>query len=181
MGTDVVLAATWAALAADNLLLARRSPWPPRPPCFLRLGFAAGLLAVALGLEGLTGRLLYHPAAAAAGLLLAAGGLSLHATARRTLGSSWTESIVADPASGFVEHGPYAVVRHPLYLGLLLMAAGTVLAHPSPATVCAAAGLTIGIARKLRSEERALRAAFGARHAAYAARVPALLPLGRHR
>ena len=75
-----------------------------------------------------------------------------------------------------VTRGPYALVRHPLYLGILLLAAGSALAHPSLAVVSAAAGLAAGIAYKIPGEERALRATCGDAYARYAAEVPALFP-----
>ena len=79
-----------------------------------------------------------------------------------------------------VTAGPYAHVRHPLYLAILLLTLGTVLAHPSAATACIALGLATGVAIKIPMEERALRATLGERYARYAARVPALVPrLGR--
>ena len=79
-----------------------------------------------------------------------------------------------------VEHGPYAAVRHPLYLALLLLAAGTVLVHTSLATACLLVGISAGTTLKIRIEERALRAALPD-YARYAAEVPALLPRRRGR
>ena len=67
-------------------------------------------------------------------------------------------------------------MRHPLHAGIFLLTVGTVVAHPSVATICGAVGLTVGLALKIRREERALATAFGARWHAYRARVPALVP-----
>jgi protein-S-isoprenylcysteine O-methyltransferase Ste14 len=184
---DVLIAAAWIGLAADNL---RRS-WRERdararlPPAVsgprasraARLGATAVLIAGGLLLERRTGgRLAFHPLAASIGIGLTAAGLALHARARRALGVLWSSAIIARPGLPFVSGGPYAVVRHPIYLGVLLLAAGTLLAHPSVATICIAVGLTVGIAVKIPAEERTLRSAYGESWTRYAASVPALIP-----
>jgi len=185
---DVLIAAAWIGLAADNLRLSRREQEArarlppavssgPRASRAARLGAIAVLICGGLVLERLTGgRLAFHPLAAVAGIALAAAGLALHARARRALGVLWSSAIAVRPGQPIVTRGPYAVVRHPIYLGVLLLAAGTLLAHPSAATICIAAGLAIGVAWKIPAEERTLRAAYGEAWARYAAGVPALLP-----
>jgi len=87
-----------------------------------------------------------------------------------------TDVIAVRARHEVVDHGPYARVRHPIYLGILLLAAGTVCAHPSPATVCVGLGTAAGVALKIPLEERALRRTLGEAYVRYAARVPALLP-----
>ncbi len=64
-------------------------------------------------------------------------------------------------------------VRHPLYLGLLLLLWG---AAGTPLTLATAACASVYIAIGIRSEERKLHRLYGAAYAAYCARVPALLP-----
>jgi methanethiol S-methyltransferase len=75
-----------------------------------------------------------------------------------------------------VTDGLYARVRHPQYLGLLLLTGGQLIQWP---TLIAAvmwpflALLYVGLARR---EEAVLRRQFGTPYEAYAAAVPALLP-----
>jgi protein-S-isoprenylcysteine O-methyltransferase Ste14 len=133
-------------------------------------------LAAGVALELGTGRLGFHPVLAAAGVACCAAGVVLHHRARQALGSAWSATAVVHAAQPLVTAGPYAVVRHPVYLSAYLLATGTLLAHPSAATVSGALGLGAGLALKLRAEERLLRAGLGAAWAEYAARVPALLP-----
>jgi len=175
---DVLIAAAWIVLAADNLRLARRAQAARTSVAAraARLGFLVVLLAGAALLERWTGRFGFHPLAAAFGVALAGAGLALHLRARRTLGARWSSAVTVQPGHQVVTSGPYAVIRHPLYLGVLLLAAGTVLAHPSIATICIAGGLAAGIALKIPAEERSLRAHCGDAWRRYAAAVPALLP-----
>jgi len=177
---DALLAAAWSGLAIDNLRVARSDGGVPaargnRPAARWAV---LGVLLVGAGLLelGTGGRLAFHPTAALAGTALAAGGLALHARARRALGPAWSSAVVAPPGHEVVTRGPYGLVRHPLYLGVLLMAAGTLLAHTSATTICVALGLAAGTALKIRAEERVLRNACGGDWTRYAAEVPALLP-----
>jgi protein-S-isoprenylcysteine O-methyltransferase Ste14 len=185
---DALLVASWIALAADNLRLARRER-PAReglgpvvrggrgPGLAVRLGVLGVLLGCAALLERLTGgRVAFHPVAAVVGLVIAAAGVALHLRARRALGPFWSGPIAVRAGHLVVTSGPYAVVRHPLYLGVLLLTAGTLVAHTSLAAACIAAGLAGGIAHKVRAEERLLRATCGEAYARYAAEVPALVP-----
>ena len=176
---DALVAAAWIALGVDTVRVTRRAGQSamPRPPRAARVAVLVLLLgAVALLEARAGGRLGFHPAAAIAGVALAWAGVALHARARRVLGARWSSAVGVPAGHALVTDGPYAVVRHPLYAGILLLAAGTGLAHPSWATLCVAVGLTAGMAFKIPAEERALRAACGDAWMRYAAAVPALLP-----
>lgn len=184
---DALVAAAWCALALDTWRQGRRERearkalgpvvaggW--QPPGALRALVLAATLGAAALLEHVTGRLPHRPALAAAGLALVATGLALHAAARRALGVLWSAVVTVRARHVVVEHGPYAVVRHPLYAALLLLAGGSFLAHPSLATGCLAGGLAAGLLLKMRREERCLRQTLGPAYVHYAARVPALVP-----
>jgi protein-S-isoprenylcysteine O-methyltransferase Ste14 len=188
---DALVIAAWVALVLDNAWRARREREPReeygpviaggwRPPGALRLALLAGTLAGALFLEREAGRLPFRPGLAMLGLGLVSAAVVLHARARRALGPLWSNTVAVRARHHVVEDGPYAVVRHPLYLALLLLAAGTVLVHTSLATACLLAGIGAGIVLKIPIEERALRAALPG-YASYAARVPVLLPRLRRR
>jgi protein-S-isoprenylcysteine O-methyltransferase Ste14 len=113
---------------------------------------------------------------ALAGLALAAAGLALALWARRSLADLWSPAVTVPAGGRLIERGPYARVRHPLYLGVFLLGTGSLLAHPSLAALCLWGGLTLGLALKAAQEERLLARALGARWQGYAARVPALVP-----
>jgi len=93
----------------------------------------------------------------------------------------WSGVVQVRAQHVLVERGPYRLVRHPIYLAGLLLAAGSFLAHPSPASACLGAGFALGVVLKAWLEERALRGVLGDEYARYAARVPALIPWPRAR
>lgn len=77
--------------------------------------------------------------------------------------------------------GPYAHVRHPLYLGTLLIGTGFAIAVGGPWTLVVLAVLWPWFAlhyfpRKEQAESARLEARYGERFAAYRAEVPALCP-----
>ena len=73
--------------------------------------------------------------------------------------------------------GLYARVRHPRYLGMMLGVLGVCLVAGSRALWMVAALWWIATLVIIRLEERELRSRFGAAYAAYAKRVPSLLPI----
>jgi protein-S-isoprenylcysteine O-methyltransferase Ste14 len=97
--------------------------------------------------------------------------------AARTLGKHW--ALVARVVEGheLVTHGPYAVVRNPIYLAMLGMLIASGLASTRWVILLLALVLfQIGTAIRIRSEEKILREAFGVKFEEYARRVPAFLP-----
>ena len=48
--------------------------------------------------------------------------------ARRVLAKSWSGDVAITPAHALVMRGPYALVRHPIYLGLLVAQLGMIIA-----------------------------------------------------
>jgi protein-S-isoprenylcysteine O-methyltransferase Ste14 len=89
----------------------------------LRLGFFAALM-LALQIRGATSVLNASPFLGLLGFLLTAAGVGLAIGARVSLGSGWVSSATS---SELVTNGPYSLVRHPLYGGLLLAMLGSAL------------------------------------------------------
>jgi protein-S-isoprenylcysteine O-methyltransferase Ste14 len=124
-------------------------------------------------------------AALALGTLLLFPGLGVVVWARVTLGRSYGVSgalgtqLCAEHQ--LVTHGPFAFVRHPMYVGLLVAAIGAILVYRTWTPVLVALNFASFIFRA-RREEQALAAEFGASWEEYARRVPAWVPrLGRGR
>jgi protein-S-isoprenylcysteine O-methyltransferase Ste14 len=78
-------------------------------------------------------------------------------------------------ARGLRTSGPYAIVRHPVYLGEIGVCAGLVIAAPSLWNLLAGTGFVVGQAVRMRLEELALTEAFP-EYAEYAATTPRLIP-----
>jgi protein-S-isoprenylcysteine O-methyltransferase Ste14 len=111
------------------------------------------------------------------GLAVAWCGLLLRWWAVRTLGPLFTTTVVVRPGQDVVARGPYRVVRHPAYLGLLLFLCGLGLALADGASVLALVVLpAIGLARRITVEEAALRAGLGDRYDEYCAGRARLVP-----
>ncbi len=97
--------------------------------------------------------------------------------ARLTLGSLWSVSVVRKEQHRLIEAGPYAIVRHPIYTGLIAAGFATAAVKATPLALTGLVLLTAGFAIKARLEERFLSAELGERdYAAYRSRVPMLVP-----
>jgi protein-S-isoprenylcysteine O-methyltransferase Ste14 len=96
--------------------------------------------------------------------------------ARNRLGRNWSGEITIKEEHRLIRTGPYKVVRHPIYTGLLAMYVGTAMVA---GTWLAAAGVVLAMLaywRKVRLEERNLEEAFGAEYKEYSEETWAILP-----
>ena len=115
--------------------------------------------------------------------LVAATGVSavwIFIAATRAMGKNW--SVVARTRSDhqLVRTGPFAVVRHPIYLALFLymLSFGIAFGHFAQFIISVPLYI-VGAAIRVREEEKLLRAQFGEEHALYVREVPAFFPLIR--
>lgn len=134
-----------------------------------------GADAVTRGDAGATGSL------AALGIVLAFSGAMLASIAKRALGTLFTANLGVKENHTLVTSGPYALVRHPIYLGIILFTLGTGLVFDRGAVVLLAFALIPCFLTQARIEDRIFAAHFGAEHTAYRARVPSVLPWPRPR
>lgn len=96
------------------------------------------------------------------------------------LASAWPVLYRAQRANGLAMTGPYALVRHPQYVGFAVIMLGFLLQSPTLPTLVMFPVMLWVSARLARREEPDTRARFGAAYDAYAAAAPAFLPrLGR--
>jgi protein-S-isoprenylcysteine O-methyltransferase Ste14 len=111
---------------------------------------------------------------------LAIAGFAFTWWARIHLGLLWSANVTRKAGHHVVDTGPYALVRHPIYTGIILATIATVAMR---ATLIAAAGgciMSIGWYIKAKLEEHFLRDELGAtQYDSYAARVPMLVPFTR--
>lgn len=110
------------------------------------------------------------------GSVVTATGLLFAVWARHHLGSNWSQAVTLKEDHALVTSGPYALVRHPIYTGLLLAFLGSGVARGEWRGLLAVA-LVFGVLwHKLRLEEQWMHAQFGESYEAYSRRVAALVP-----
>jgi protein-S-isoprenylcysteine O-methyltransferase Ste14 len=124
-------------------------------------------------------RRLWHVGYAGAYLLagLTLAGILFAWWARIHLGRLWSSGVTRKEDHQVVDTGPYGLVRHPIYTGLLAAALTTTIAQ---ATLTAISGWLVilwGLWLKARIEERFLTVELEPQaYASYRRRVPMLLP-----
>jgi protein-S-isoprenylcysteine O-methyltransferase Ste14 len=113
----------------------------------------------------------------AAGLVLTVLGVAFAIWAIVTLGRHYALVLEIHTDHELVRHGPFALVRHPVYSGLALHFTGACLATGNLLLI---AGTLLGTIPALliraRAEERLLRERFGAEYDRYAKQVGMLAP-----
>jgi len=116
-------------------------------------------------------------AGTAAVVVLMSGAIALFAASSRELGRNW--SLVARMRSDheLVRTGPYARVRHPIYLGMLLflLALAVALGHWAQLIVAIPVFLA-GTTIRTHLEDGLLEQQFGETFRAYRSSTPALIP-----
>jgi protein-S-isoprenylcysteine O-methyltransferase Ste14 len=112
------------------------------------------------------------PALVITGELIAVAGCAWMLVAALALGRCFG---VLPEARGLVTHGPYRLVRHPLYLGEFGAMAGLLIASPSPRNLAAGGVFVVAQFTRMGFEERALTREFP-EYADYAARTPRVVP-----
>jgi protein-S-isoprenylcysteine O-methyltransferase Ste14 len=113
------------------------------------------------------------------GSLLYFPSLGLILWARHTMGEMYNISLTtgAQLYAGhrLVTHGPFAIVRHPMYLGAMLGAMGALLIYRTWTSLFILAHCLVFIVRA-RREEQALAAEFGAEWVEYRQQIPGWIP-----
>ena len=187
MHPAIVIVALWGAFAMSWLIAAAWSR-----PTEKRLDLGKQLPYRLVALAG--GIVLFKPAHGYVGplrlwmvnldeawacVVLITLGIAFAWWARLQLGVLWSGSVTVKPGHRIVDTGPYAIVRHPIYTGVLAAVFGTMLAKGTVWGIAGAAIITFGLWMKARVEERWLRQELGADdYDAYRRRVPMLLPFG---
>lgn len=116
-------------------------------------------------------------AAHLAGFFLIAAGLDLRRRAMAALRHQFSIKVVLFDDHRLVEDGPYRTIRHPNYLGLVLIMVGTSIVLESPlAFVVVLAVWLPALLLRVRHEETVLARHFGAAWHGYAGRTRRLLP-----
>ena len=110
------------------------------------------------------------------GLALAIFGAALAILSRMLLGRNWSATVELKREHVLITAGPYRLVRHPIYTGLLLLFLGNAVMVGDWRGLLAVAIVLASFWRKLRLEERWLTEHFGEPYRLYQARTKALIP-----
>jgi len=110
----------------------------------------------------------------AIGAALSILGLVYATWARMALGRNWGMPMTRHESPELVTSGPYRLVRHPIYTGLIAMWIGTSLVYPFAAVLCALM-IVYMVFSSLR-EERDMEERFPEAYPAYKRRSKMLVP-----
>jgi protein-S-isoprenylcysteine O-methyltransferase Ste14 len=123
------------------------------------------------------GALPYGREIAAAGVVLFAVGLIFRWWAIVTLGRFFTVDVTIEKDHELVERGPFRLVRHPSYSGVLLAFVGWALTLRNwGAILVVLVPIFIAFVRRMNVEEEALSRALGERYREYMKRTKRLVP-----
>jgi protein-S-isoprenylcysteine O-methyltransferase Ste14 len=111
-----------------------------------------------------------------AGLATTLAGVAFAIWARATLGANWSGVITVKVGHNLVRRGPYRIVRHPIYTGLLIAVAGTALTYGSIRGILSLPIVAFGLWLKTLTEERFMVQEFGEEYLCYKREVRALVP-----
>jgi protein-S-isoprenylcysteine O-methyltransferase Ste14 len=121
----------------------------------------------------------FEPVADYTLVLVVLSGLAFTWWARLYLGRLWSSSVTKKADHRIINTGPYAIVRHPIYTGIILACAATAAQLGTSLAVAGVLVLWVGFWIKARLEERFLRGQLGeGAYDAYRQKVPMLVPFG---
>ena len=110
------------------------------------------------------------------GVFLYVAGGALRVWPIFVLGRRFSGLVAIQPEHELVTDGIYGVIRHPSYLGMIILMLGWALAFRSGAGVILAALIIPPLLARIRSEEALLRTQFGDQYDAYRRRTWRLIP-----
>ncbi len=172
--------AFWWARAANVKADARREGGSSRLSYLILVALAFALLwGPDVGVRFPEARFLpldRSPIWAAVGAGLTLLGLLFAVWAREHLGRNWSATVTVKEDHELITTGPYGLVRHPIYTGLLLAVLGQALARGQWACLVGLGVLLVAFWRKSRLEEVWIRRQFGSAYETYSQRVRALIP-----
>lgn len=103
-------------------------------------------------------------------------GVAFAIWSRRSLMNNWSGEVAILEGQQFIRRGPYAIVRHPIYAGMLLALLGTTLVASTAGSVLGFILAVISLWQKGCIEEHLLTVEFGEQYAKYQREVKFLIP-----
>jgi protein-S-isoprenylcysteine O-methyltransferase Ste14 len=118
-----------------------------------------------------------HPWIGLAGLIVVWAGLAIRIWAVVVLGHSFRTTVEVEADQAVVSSGPYRLIRHPSYTGMLLLSAGFGLGfHNWPGLAICVLLPLVSALRRISVEESELTSVLGEPYRAYAEHTKRLIP-----
>ncbi len=137
---------------------------------------AFGVMYLGIGIAVIPGRVpIWFPGQRVVGSLVIAAGAALIVWALVYF-RSWRFRAKLDQNHQLATGGPFRVLRHPIYMGLNLLALGSAIWVPTAIMWAAFVLMAIGSDLRARAEETLLEQAFGSRYREYCARTRRFVP-----
>jgi protein-S-isoprenylcysteine O-methyltransferase Ste14 len=181
--TWIFIGCCWAAWVVYWVIMAFTTKRTVERGGFFGYRLVAGILIVGMAAAG---RLLHVSSQSqlwqtttALGVVsscIVAAGAAFSVWARITLGRNWSAEVTFKQGHELIESGPYALARHPIYTGLILMALGTAINYGRVIGFAVLVSLCGGLWWKARQEERIMSRHFPNAYAEYKTRVRAIVP-----
>jgi protein-S-isoprenylcysteine O-methyltransferase Ste14 len=182
---DMLILLLWAGFFAYwwTTALRNRTPFKRVPSRFgflTTMAVPAGVVLVAFGLVApdlYTVRVLPDLLPLViAGLLVLILGIAFAIRARVHLGTNWSSRPAIHENHTITRTGPYAIVRHPIYTGILTGMLGTAIATGALLAFVSLLVIFVLFIIKIRMEEQFLLDEFGEEYERYRSEVKALVP-----
>jgi len=113
---------------------------------------------------------------AALGFALIVFGVGFSIWARLTLGANWSGTVTLKADHALIRRGPYRIVRHPIYTGILAALIGTAIERGLRSSLIALPLCGFGFWLKITTEEQFMVQRFGEAYVRYKQEVKALVP-----
>ncbi|SDM87889.1 Protein-S-isoprenylcysteine O-methyltransferase Ste14 [Lentzea albidocapillata subsp. violacea] len=195
--TALVLFGTFVLLSTARVLIQRQRTgdtgtrqWTIQPGStqwWAHWTFNLGVLITGVGapIGGLSAlrplAVLDHPGVQVLGVVLAMLGVLATFAAQMAMGGSWRIAVDETEHTGLVTHGPFRLVRNPIFSAALVGFLGLTLMVPNPVALGGFLIMLAGVELQVRTvEEPYLRRTHAGAYTDYAARVGRFLPgIGR--
>jgi protein-S-isoprenylcysteine O-methyltransferase Ste14 len=128
------------------------------PPAFMTVRFLPRIVAIEI-----------------LGAALVLGGLAFAVWARWYLGTNWSAMVTVKKNHSLIRGGPYALVRHPIYTGVLVAFLGTAVALGQVRGLVGLGLATVAFVLKSRVEEARMSSVFP-EYAQYRRETAAIIP-----
>ena len=180
----LVIVQAWGVMELSQISQERRSDGPVKVDgAAWRITMIACLLAT-FGFPYLATHLVpsaqLRPGAVwcAVGIVTLLGGLVLRGWSFKVLGEYFTHTVMVSSDQPVITSGPYRLLRHPSYTGILLASVGAGLASANWLALIGVTLLTLTpLLWRIRVEEHALLATVGDRYRSYTAQHKRMVPL----